>query len=93
MTYEQFKGKLREMDLVIRFENNGQWSIKSKYFANPLLFFNPSLSDEDYFGNVNVKAYNIGCYSSEELRSVLLMVNDLLLTKLSERGELINSFK
>lgn len=87
MTYDDFKECINNLELRILEINEDCWAIKNKNFANPMLFFNPNLKKKDYNGNVSVKAFNISLYTESEIKAVLRLVNELLMTKVSKRGE------
>jgi len=89
MTYDEFSKKLNALDLSIKLYSDNLWSIGYSKIANPMLYFNPSIEEDDYMGNVDVKAINLRLFTAEELRESLLLVNKLLLTEKAERGELI----
>ncbi len=41
----------------------------------------------DYSGDVSVKSINVRMFNGDELKQVLTLVDELLLTKMSDRGE------
>lgn len=43
--------------------------------------------EENYDGNVTVKSINVGMFNADELKQVLVLIDELLLTKMNERGE------
>ena len=86
MTYDEFAINISKVGMRIIHHQAGLWSIGSKEFANPILFFNPSESKEDYMGHVYVKSVNSRLYSAENIKYVLTQVDELLMTELDERG-------
>ena len=88
MTYKNFRNKLSELGLRILVINDNQWSIGYPKIANPMLYFNPQLEEKDYMGSVQVKAINLRLFDANEIKSALLLVDELLLTDKSKRGEI-----
>lgn len=92
MTYLEFCNKIANLDLCITKHNDNLWSVGYKRIANPMLYFNPLIEEEDYSGDVSVKSINVRMFKGDELKQVLTLIDELLLTKISDRGEKV-SFK
>lgn len=87
MTYIEFCNKIANLDLSIKIHNDDLWSIGYKRIANPMFYFNPLTEEEDYDGNVSVKSVNVRMFNADELKQVLVLIDELLLTKMIDRGE------
>lgn len=90
MTYIEFCNEVANLDLCITIHNDNLWSVGYKRIANPMLYFNPLTEEEDYTGDVSVKAINTRVFDANELKQVLILINELLLTKSFDRGEKVS---
>jgi len=87
MTYIEFCNKIANLNLSITIHNDTLWSVGYKRIANPMLYFNPLMEEDDYDGNVSVKSINARMFNADELKQVLILIDELLLTKMTDRGE------
>jgi len=87
MTYLEFCNKIANLDISITIHNDTLWSVGYKRIANSMLYFNPLTGEEDYDGDVSVKSINARMFNADELKQVLILIDELLLTKMTDRGE------
>lgn len=88
MTYSEFFNELGEWNLTVKNYGNDTWGIGYEKIANTMLFFKYNIPPEEYNGNITVKAVNAPVFLASELKEALSLVNELLMTPISERGEL-----
>ncbi|MCL1700757.1 hypothetical protein [Lysinibacillus sp. Bpr_S20] len=87
MTYNEFCNKIANLGLSITIHNDSLWSVGYKRIANPMLYFNPLIEEENYDGNITVKSINVRMFNANELKKTLILIDELLLTKMVDRGE------
>lgn len=87
MTYDEFRQKISNLELRLLLLKDDQWGIKTDWCANPMAFFNPLVSINDWNGNVTFKAINSGIYTPTQIHETMKLVSQLMMTPLEKRGE------
>lgn len=86
MKMYEFSKKISELGLSLCWSNDKEiLSVGNPEFANPIVWFNPYLEEKDYDGSVRVKSINAPLFTDKQIKGVLLLVDEFLLTQLEDR--------
>jgi len=69
---------LDELDMGLVKHTDGMYSVCRHKIANPLFYFDISQRGEKYTGTVDFKIYNVGCYTGNQIKSSLQIVNNFM---------------
>lgn len=78
MTLTELDNELREIGLHIMAYSDGDVSVVSPRFANPLLFFKKDNRGKSYNGNVTFKSVNRRLFTPDQVIKSLDLVNEYL---------------
>lgn len=83
MNMEYLIEKLSEVHLFLMDYGDGSYSVGSRSFANPLLFFDTT---KEHNGSLIVKSINAGLFSPKQIKTALVYVEDYIRKAQDERG-------